>query len=187
MSRTMHINVCFIRCRCRHRLLIHIWFNKCVILLNRWNSRRILWFCWSHKWMWNHVESLHVIWQTQARHYTDLPYRCNVVTELHPSSIHFLNRNRRRNRIWRNSLDLPKLSYNPIWSVNDRQGTPSEMVEKQGDDLKFSKWIVVTTRNPTHNVRGQSVQTLVIRRHGQCPARGPSACTRSPLVIILGI
>ena len=42
MSTMMHINVLFIRCCCRHRLLRHIQFNKCVILLNRQNSRRIL-------------------------------------------------------------------------------------------------------------------------------------------------
>ena len=84
MSRMMHINVCFIRCRYRHRLLRHIWINKCIILLNRRNSRRIPWLCWSHKWMRNHVEQLHVIWRTLARHYTNLAYRCNIVTELHP-------------------------------------------------------------------------------------------------------
>ena len=122
MSRTMHINVCFIRCHCRHRLLMHIGFNKCVILLNRWNSRRIFWLCQSHKRMWNHIESLHVIWLTLAMHYINFPYRYNIVTELHPSSIHFFNRRRRRSRMWQNGLDVPKLSYNSLWSVNAIKG-----------------------------------------------------------------
>ena len=178
MSKMMHINVCLIRCRCRHWLLMHIWFNKCVILLNWWNSRRIPWLC--------RVEPIHVIWWTLARHYTDLTYRCNVVTELHPSIIHLFIRNRRHNRMWRNSLDVSKLSYNPLRLVNDCQGTPSEMAGKQRDDLKFSKWMMVTIRNLAHYVRGQFVQTPAIHRHGQCRAKGPSACTRSPLIIILG-
>ena len=123
MSRTMHINVYFIRCSCRHWLLMHIWFNKCVILLNRRNCRRIPWLCRSHKWMWNHVEPLHVIWRTLVRHYTNFPYRSNIVTELHPSSIHFFNRSRRHSKMWQNGLDVPKLLYNPLRSVNDHQGT----------------------------------------------------------------
>ena len=131
MSRTMHINVCFIRCRCRHRLLMHIWFNKCVILLKQRNSRRIPWLCRSHKWMQNEVEPLHVIWRTLVRHYTNFPYRCNVVKLLHLSSINFFNRNQRHSRMWRNSLDVPKLLYNPLWLVNDHQGTPSETAGKK--------------------------------------------------------
>ena len=166
MSMTMHINVCFIRCCCRHRLLRHIEFNKCLILLNRRNSRRIPWLCRSHKQMWNHVEPLHVIWRTLVWHYANLPHRCNIITKLHPSSIHFFNRSRRNNKMWRNGLDASKLSYNPLRSMNDRQGTPSKMVRKQGDDLKFSKWTVVTIWNPTHNIKGQFVQTPTIHRQG---------------------
>jgi len=185
MSKMMHISVYLIRCRCLHRLLMHIWFNKCVIFLNRRNSRRIPWLCRTHEWVWNHVEPIHVIWWTLARHYTDLSYRCNVVTELRPSIIHFFIRNQRRNGMWQNSLDVSKLSYNPLRSVNDRQGTLSKMAEKQCDDLKFSKWTMVTIRNLAHYVRGQSIQTSAIRRHGQCLARGPLACTWSSLIIIL--
>ena len=139
MSKMMHISVYLIRCRCRHRLLMHIWFNKYVILMNRRNSRRIPWQCRTHEWVRNHVEPIHVIWQALARHYIDFSYRCNVFTELHPSIIHFFIRNRRRSRMWRYSLDVSKLSYNPLRLVNDCQGTPSEMTEKQRDDLKFSK------------------------------------------------
>jgi len=185
MSKMMYIDVYFIKCRCCHRLLMHICFNKCVILLNQRNSRSIPWLCRTHEWVRNHVEPIHVIWRTLARHYTDLPYKCNVVTELHPSIIHFFNRNRRHNRMWQNSLDVSKLLYNLLQSMNDHQGTPSEMARKQWDDLKFSKWMVVTIQNPAHNVRGQSVQTLAICRHRQHLARSPSACTWSPLVIIL--
>ena len=164
MSKMMYINACFIRCRYRYCywLLMHIWFNKCVILLNRWNP----WLCWTHEWVQNHIEPIHVIWWTLARHYTNFSYRCNVVTELHPSIIHFFNRDQRRSRMWRNSLVVSKLSYNPLRSMNDRQGPPSEMVGKQGDDIKFSKWTVVTICNPTHNIKGQSVQMPTIHRHG---------------------
>ena len=96
MSRMMHIDIYFIRRHCRHRLLMHIWFNKCVILLNRQNSRKIPWLCRSHKRMQNYVKPLHVIWRTLIRHYTNLPYMCNIVTELYPSSIHLFNRSQRR-------------------------------------------------------------------------------------------
>ena len=51
MSNMMHLSVCLIRCRCCHLLLMHMWFNKCVILLKRQNSRRIPWLCRTDEWV----------------------------------------------------------------------------------------------------------------------------------------
>ena len=157
MSNMMHLSVCLIRCRCCHLLLMHMWFNKCVILLKRQNSRRIPWLCRTDEWVWNHVEPIHVIWRTLARHYTNLSYRFNLATELHPSIIHLFKRKWRHGRTRQNSLDVSKLSYNPLRSMNYCQGTPSEMAGKQRDDLKFFEWMMLTIWNPSHYVRGQSV------------------------------
>ena len=42
----------------------------------------------------------------------------------------WLREKRRRSKMWKNSLDVAKLSYNPLQSVNDHQGTPYEMAGK---------------------------------------------------------
>ena len=130
-----------------------------------WMFRMIPRLCRTHEGMRYHVEPLYVVQCTRSRSNTNLTNRCKVFRKLNSSIINILYRKTWSSRVWRNGLHIPKLSHNPLWSVYDKRWSPSNMFEKQRNQLEFSNCTVVTIRNSAHNIRRQSIQPLLIRRH----------------------
>jgi len=121
MSRSLYTSICifscFIHTHCRHWMLSNMWFLKCVMLLHRGLSRRIPRLCWTHEGMGYRVEPIHVVRLTLPKRYTYLTNRCSVFRKLNPSIINVFYTEKSSSKVWRNGLDIPKLSYNPLWCM----------------------------------------------------------------------
>ena len=126
MSRLLHIRRGICRCYywC-HWDLRDIWLHKCVIMRQRWMSRRICRLCRCHERMRNEEEPVHVIGCTLSWHNTNLTRWCKMVWVVHPPVVNFFKWHASTYSRCRNTLHVSKLVHDPLWSVSHDNEHPS--------------------------------------------------------------
>jgi len=161
MSRLLHIKRCCFWC---HWDLRDIWLHICVMLCHRWLSGQINSMCGCHERMRNHEESVHVIGCTLSRHKTNMPRCCKIVRVMHPPVLNIFKWQPGTRSLWRNGLNISKLSHHPLWSLCDHNGTPSKLTGKTWNQIKLPNSSVLTIWHPTNIRNHQSIYTFPVYR-----------------------
>ena len=147
-----------------HWNLWDIQLDVVIMLWGRWMSGLITCLCGCDKRMRYLEEPLHVICWYLPKHNKNLTRNCYMVLVMHPPIVDILIWQGGTNRRWRNGLNVPELSYHPIWLNCDHNRTPSNLALEARNELKPLNSSVVTIGHPAHVSDCQSIQTCPIRQ-----------------------
>ena len=150
MSSLVHIRTGMCQCCWWLRDLKDMWLHEWGIMRRRWMSRRIWLLRRGHERMRNDEEPIHVVGRTLTWHKTYLTCWCKMVWVVHPAIVYFFKWHPWNNSLYRNTLDVSKLAHDPLWSVSDGNGLPSELTGKAWNQIKLPKGSVLPIRHPAN-------------------------------------